>query len=157
MERSYNYELGGDFEFALGPGRLKLIGLERFEHSRYSEDAVFIYADGSPNTGGRYASVSESGEHIGRGEYSWKMLGGDWQLAAEAAFNRYNGEAHLFDLDAGGHDVRRDPVSGRDRRRDRRPLRSDPHPRPPAGEQPLAADRARRRIFDSCRRPARWG
>ena len=102
MDRSYNYELGGDFEFALGPGRLKLIGLERFEHLRYSEDAVFIYADNSPNTGGRYASVSESGEHIGRGEYSWKMLGGDWQLAAEAAFNRYNGEAHLFNLDAAG-------------------------------------------------------
>jgi len=98
MERSYNYELGGDFEFALGPGRLKLIGLDRFEHSRYSEDAVFIYADSSPNTGGRYQSVSESGEYIARGEYSWKMLGGDWQLASEAAFNRYRGEAHLFDL-----------------------------------------------------------
>ncbi|MEO6386892.1 MAG: TonB-dependent receptor plug domain-containing protein [Croceibacterium sp.] len=101
-DRPYNYELGGDFEFALGPGRLKLIGLERYEHSRYSEDAVFIYADNSPNTGGRYASVSGTGEHIARGEYSWKMLGGDWQLAAEAAFNRYNGEAHLFNLDPAG-------------------------------------------------------
>jgi hypothetical protein len=101
-ERSFNYELGGDFEFDLAGGRLKLIGLERYDHSRYSEDAVFIYADGSPNTGGRYSSVSESGEHIGRAEYSWKMLGGDWQLAAEAAFNRYFGEAHLFNLDPTG-------------------------------------------------------
>src|SRR5688572_30817786 len=101
-ERSYNYELGGDFEFALGPGRLKLIGLERYDRSRYSEDAIFIFADGSPNTGSRYSNVSQSGEHIGRGEYSWKMLGGDWQLAAEAAFNRYNGEAHLFSLDPTG-------------------------------------------------------
>jgi hypothetical protein len=101
-ERSYNYEIGGDFEFALGPGRLKLIGLERYEHSRYREDFVLTPADGSPATGSRYASVSSSGEHIGRGEYSWKMLGGDWQLSAEAAFNRYNGEAQLFDLDPTG-------------------------------------------------------
>jgi len=101
-ERAYNYEIGGDFEFALGPGRLKLIGLERYERSRYREDVVFIPADGSPNTGGRFASVSESGEHIARAEYGWKMLGGDWQLATEAAFNRYRGEAHLFDLDPAG-------------------------------------------------------
>jgi hypothetical protein len=103
-ERSYNYEIGGDFEFAVGPGRLKLIGLERYEHDRYEEDAVFIFADGSPNLGGRYSSVSESGERIGRGEYSWNMLGGDWQMAGEAAFNRYNGEAHLFELDPTGTD-----------------------------------------------------
>lgn len=97
-ERSYNYEIGGDFEFALGPGRLKLIGLERYEHSRYGEDYVITPADGSPAYGSRYANVSEEGERIGRGEYGWKMLGGDWQLAAEAAFNRYRGDAHVFGL-----------------------------------------------------------
>jgi hypothetical protein len=104
-ERSYNYEIGGDFEFALGPGRLKLIGLERYSHSDYSEDFVLTPLDGDPPLGSRYVNESESGEHVGRGEYSWKMLGGDWQLAAEAAFNRYNGEAHLFDLDPTGEFV----------------------------------------------------
>jgi hypothetical protein len=104
-ERGYNYELGGDFEFALGPGRLKLIGLERYERRRYREDFVITPLDGDPAFGNRYTNRSESGEHIGRGEYSWKMLGGDWQLAAEAAFNRYNGEAHLFDLDPTGEFV----------------------------------------------------
>jgi hypothetical protein len=101
-ERDRGYELGGDYEFPLGPGRLKLIGLERYDHTRYREDFVYYPADGSPANGSRYTNVSESGEHIGRAEYSWKMLGGDFQLAAEAAFNRYNGEAHIFDLDAAG-------------------------------------------------------
>lgn len=101
-ERTYEYEIGGDYEFALGPGRLKLIGLERYSHSRYGEDFILTPASGSPAFGSRYTNVSESGERIGRGEYGWKMLGGDWQLAAEAAFNRYNGAAHLFDLDPTG-------------------------------------------------------
>ena len=101
-DRARGYELGADYEFPLGPGRLKLIGLERYNHDRYREDFVYYPADGSPANGSRYTNVSESGEHIGRAEYSWKMLGGDFQFAGEAAFNRYNGEAHIFDLDAGG-------------------------------------------------------
>jgi hypothetical protein len=101
-ERDHNYEIGGDFEFALGPGRLKLIGLDRYDHDRYREDVVFIYADGSPNTGGRYASVSTNKEQVARAEYNWKMLHGDWQLSGEAAFNSYDGAARLFDLDPSG-------------------------------------------------------
>ncbi len=101
-ERDRSYEIGGDFEFALGSGRLKLIGLDRYDHERYHEDVVFIYADGSPNTGGRYASASTNREHVGRAEYNWKMLGGDWQLSGEAAYNRYHGVAQLFDLQPTG-------------------------------------------------------
>jgi hypothetical protein len=101
-DRARGYEISGDYEFALGPGRLKLIGLERYNHDRYREDFVYYPADGSPANGSRYTNVSESGEHIARAEYSWKMLGGDFQLATEAAFNRYNGEAHIYDLDASG-------------------------------------------------------
>ena len=100
--RGYNYEIGGDVDFALGPGRLKLIGLERFDSSRFRSDSILIYADGAPSTGGRFAQVSESGERIGRGEYSWGMLGGTWQLDAEAAFNRLDQIGQLFDLDAAG-------------------------------------------------------
>jgi len=100
--RAFNYELGGDYEFALGGGRLKLIGLERYRRDRYREDFVYHAADGSPDTGSRYTNNSASGEHIGRAEYGWDMLGGDFQLAAEAAFNRYQGEAHVFELDAAG-------------------------------------------------------
>jgi len=96
--RDYDYEIGGDFEFALGPGRLKLIGLERFSHETYDEAAVFSYPDGAAPTGNRYAQISDSGEHIARGEYGWQMWGGSFQLAAEAAFNRLDQSARLFDL-----------------------------------------------------------
>jgi hypothetical protein len=101
-DRDRNYELGGDFEFKLGPGRLKLIGLDRYDHERYREDVVFTYVDGSPSTGGRYASVGTNREKVARAEYNWKMLGGDWQLSGEAAFNSYDGAAHLFDLAPSG-------------------------------------------------------
>jgi hypothetical protein len=97
-DRDRSYELGGDYEFKLGPGRLKLIGLDRYDHDRYREDVVFTYADGSPQTGGRYASVSTNKEKVARGEYNVSFLGGDWQISGEAAFNSYFGTAHLFDL-----------------------------------------------------------
>lgn len=101
-ERNHNYEIGGDFEFHLGPGRLKLIGLDRYDWDHYREDVVFTYADGRPRTGGRYSSVNTTREKIARAEYKWRLLGGDWQLSGEGAFNRYNGTAKLFDLDPSG-------------------------------------------------------
>lgn len=103
--RGYSYQFGGDVEFGLGPGRLKLIGLERFSSSNSQSDSINEFVDNSPDTGSRFASQGESGERIGRGEYSWNMLGGDWQLAAEAAFNRLDREAQLFELDSSGQFV----------------------------------------------------
>ncbi|KLE33740.1 TonB-dependent receptor plug domain-containing protein [Aurantiacibacter gangjinensis] len=103
--RGYGYELGGDVEFDLAGGRLKLIGLERFNRNTGPSDSILSYADGRPDTGSRFDSQTESGERIGRGEYNWAMLGGDWQLAGEAAFNRLNREAQLFDLDSSGEFV----------------------------------------------------
>jgi hypothetical protein len=100
--RGYAYEIGGDIDFALGPGRLKLIGLDRYNHTKVRADSIFIYADNSTSTGSRFAQHSDSGEIVGRGEYSWSMLDGTWQLDAEAAFNRLDQEAQLFILDAGG-------------------------------------------------------
>lgn len=101
-ERGYGYELGGDVEFALGPGRLKLIGLERSDHLRFRADSLLVPADGSATAGGRFAQLSDSDERIGRAEYRWDMLGGDWQLDAEAAFNRLDRTARLFELDPAG-------------------------------------------------------
>lgn len=98
-ERGYGYEFGGDIDFALGAGRLKLIGLERFDRLRYRADSRLIPDDGSLTTGGRFVQHSDSGERIGRAEYRWDMLDGNWQLDAEAAFNRLDREAQLFDLD----------------------------------------------------------
>jgi hypothetical protein len=98
----YAYELGADLDFALGPGRLKLIGLERFDHFGGPATSLFIHSDGSPSTGSRFDQTRESGEHIGRAEYRWDMLGGNWQFDAEAAFNRYRAVASLAFLDPDG-------------------------------------------------------
>ena len=108
----YDYELGGDVDFDLGPGRLKLIGLERFNKGKQKSDSLFIYEDGSPTTGSRFALRSESGERIGRAEYRWEMFGGDWQVDAEAAFNRLDQSAQLFNLEDTGEYTEIDFPSG---------------------------------------------
>ena len=101
-DRGRNYEIGGNFEFALGPGRLRLVGLDRYERDRYRQDVLFEYADGSPDTGGRFANLGTNREYVARTEYNWKLLGGDWQWSGEGAFNRFDGSAQLFDLDPTG-------------------------------------------------------
>ena len=91
------YELSGDIAFPLVGGRLKLIGLRREDSFDYLDEVTDRFVELDP-TGGRYASIGGSQETIGRAEYGWAMLGGDWQLAAEAAFNSFDRLASLFTL-----------------------------------------------------------
>jgi hypothetical protein len=95
-------EIGGDFEFALGPGRLKLIGLDRASHEPYWQSVVSVPSNGAAPTGDRFEQIGERAEHIVRAEYGWKMLGGDWQAAGEAAFNRLETTASLGSLNPAG-------------------------------------------------------
>ena len=99
---TWNYELGGDYEFGLGPGKLKAIGLRRYSHEPYFSQTVTEFADNSPAVGDRFTQTGNLGETIARGEYTWKMLGGDWQLSAEAAFNTLDNVSGLFELDPSG-------------------------------------------------------
>ena len=100
-EDSWNYEISGDYQFGLGPGKLKLIGLRRFNHEPYLQEIVTTPAGGIA-TGDRFAQTGDLGETIGRGEYQWKMLGGDWQLSGEAAFNTLDNVASIGVLDPNG-------------------------------------------------------
>lgn len=102
---SWNYELNGDYQFGLGPGKLKLIGLRRYAHEPYAQEIITIPADGSTVTGDRFQQVGDLGETIVRGEYQWKMLGGDWQLSGEAAFNTLDNIASIAVLDSSGRFV----------------------------------------------------
>ena len=102
---TWNYEIGGDYEFGLGPGRLKAIGLRRFSREPYRQEIVSEFADASPAIGDGYAQTGDLGETIARGEYSWKMLGGDWQLSGEAAFNTLDNVASIATLDPAGEFV----------------------------------------------------
>ena len=101
-ENGPEYEIGADIEFPLGPGRMKLIGLERFERDNFSIRVVDSFADGSPAIGNIFERTNAIGERIGRFEYGWRMFEADWQLSGEAAFNRLDRVSALFGLDAGG-------------------------------------------------------
>jgi hypothetical protein len=98
---SWNYEVSGDYQFGVGPGKLKLIGLRRFSHEPYEQEIVTTPVGGIA-TGDRFAQTGDIGETIGRGEYQWKMLGGDWQLSGEAAFNKLDNVASIAVLDPNG-------------------------------------------------------
>lgn len=91
---SWNYEVSGDYQFGFGPGKLKLIGLRRFSHEPYRQE-IITTPDGGVATGDRFAQTGDIGETIGRGEYQWKMFGGDWQLSGEAAFNTLDNVASI--------------------------------------------------------------
>ena len=105
-DRGPQYEIGADIEFPLGPGKLKLIGLERYERSNFVNTLIDTLDDGSPPTGFRFAPINGAGERIGRAEYGWKMWDTDFQLSGEAAFNRLARVTSLFELDGTGQFVR---------------------------------------------------
>ena len=100
-EDGWNYEVSGDYQFGLGPGKLKLIGLRRFSHEPYRQEIVTT-PEGGVATGDRFMQTGDIGETIGRGEYQWKMFGGDWQLSGEAAFNTLDNVASIAVLDPTG-------------------------------------------------------
>ena len=101
-DRGYEYEVGGDYEFALGPGRLKLIGLNQFEHSPNAQTVVTSFADDSDDIGSRFARVGDEKERIARAEYRLKSGAADWQISGEAAFNSLDNVSQLFLLRPGG-------------------------------------------------------
>jgi outer membrane receptor for ferrienterochelin and colicins len=105
QEREHNYEFGGDYEFPLGPGRFKLIGVRRFEHSPYEQELTIDFADGRPRSGDRFEQVGDETETILRGEYRWSSGRTDWQVSLEGALNRLDIANDLFSLTPAGRFV----------------------------------------------------
>ena len=97
-----DYEISADIEFPFAGGQLKLIGLEAYDEDVSINTVIDRPLDSDTATGSRFRSDGGSGERIGRAEYRWKMLSGDWQLAGKAAFNRLDRVSRLFDLQADG-------------------------------------------------------
>lgn len=98
-EDEWNMELGADYDFALGAGRLKVIGFHRFEHSPFSSTFRSDYTDGRSATGQRFDQQIDEGESVARAEYRWKAGKAGWQVSAEAAYNYLDAESELFSLD----------------------------------------------------------
>lgn len=100
-ENGDNYEIGADYEFELGLGRLKLIGLGR--GSEYPSETTVIDRFGANDADGiRFTQVGDERELIGRSEYRWTSGGGEWQVSAEGAFNSLDNTSRLFELRSTG-------------------------------------------------------
>jgi hypothetical protein len=98
-EDEWNFEVGGDYELPVGPGKLKTIGYYRFERSpTVSRFDIFDPILGQTD-GIRFFQDADEAEAIGRTEYSWSPAEGrDWQFGLEGAFNYLDIESRLVEL-----------------------------------------------------------
>ena len=99
------YDVNADYEFPLGPGRFKIIGLRHFDHEPLISTQVDSFASGAPDQGTRFERNSYITETIARAEYGWKMGGSDWQLSLERAVNGLDQRGALARLDPQGRFV----------------------------------------------------
>jgi len=100
----YIGDISGNYEFALGPGRLKIIGLTHWEHVAPSTVTQVLHFDssGAAPQGIRFDRETHSGETVGRTEYHWKSGKSDWQFSFERAFNSFDQVGRLFGLEDDG-------------------------------------------------------
>jgi outer membrane receptor for ferrienterochelin and colicins len=102
----YVGDVNGDYEFALGPGRLKLIGLLHWEHNPLIDTQILRFeTTGADPEGNRFDRVQHSLEAIGRAEYHWHTGKNDRQISIERALNSLNQVGLLIDLDPDGQFV----------------------------------------------------
>jgi hypothetical protein len=101
-EDEFNYELGADYEFGLGPGRLKLIGYHRYEDSPFTNAVVTEFADGRARQGSLFLRDADDGETILRSEYTARAAGGSIVAALEGARNFLSIVSALSERDATG-------------------------------------------------------
>jgi len=99
----FYYDINADYDFKLGPGRLKLIGVRHLDHEPLIEKQIDSFIDGSPSTGILFTRNSHIGETIGRGEYGWKTGKNDWQVTFERAYNSLNQLGGLSILQPNGN------------------------------------------------------
>jgi hypothetical protein len=96
------YDINADYEFAFGPGRLKLIGLRHWDKEPVITTQITSFGSGAPDQGVRFVRDSRIEETIGRAEYGWKSGKNDWQLTFERAFNGLDQKGGLFFLSDDG-------------------------------------------------------
>ena len=100
--KGWRYDVNADYEFAFGPGRLKLIGLRHFDHEPIVTTQVTRFDSGADSEGVRFSRDSRIAETVGRAEYGWKTGKNDWQVSFERAFNSLDQRGALFELNGDG-------------------------------------------------------
>ena len=101
-EDEFNFELGGDYAFGLGAGRVKLIALHRYEYSPTQAIVDFEFDDERPTEGSVFDREADEAETVLRGEYTFGKWGSDWQWSLEATHNYLEIEADLQVRDDAG-------------------------------------------------------
>ncbi len=96
------YDVNGDVDVALGPGRLKLIGVRHFDFEPVRTTQVTRFDSGAPATGIRLNRISRISETIGRAEYAFNTGKSAWQLSFERAYNNLDQRGGLFALSPAG-------------------------------------------------------
>ncbi len=96
------YDINADYEFAAGPGRLKLIGVRHWDKEPIVTTQILSFGSGAPDEGVRFSRDSRIAETILRGEYGWKGGKNDWQVSLERAFNSLEQNGALFELSPEG-------------------------------------------------------
>ncbi len=86
-EDEFNFELGADYEFGLGPGRLKLIAYHRHEDSPFTNTVTTTFPAGRPPQGSRFVQDADEAETILRSEYTFPAGGGNLVAALEGTRN----------------------------------------------------------------------
>jgi len=89
-------ELGGDVEFDLLSGRLKLIGVYSDTDRPFTNEREQVDLSGGPLEDSRFHQQTDERELILRGEYKWAALGGAWDASFETAENTLDSEAVLL-------------------------------------------------------------
>jgi len=104
-EDEFNFELGADYQFGFGPGKLKLIAYHRYEDSPTEAVSITSFSDNSVSSGTRFARDADEAETILRTEYSFPAAGGDLLIAAEGVRNFLDINSAFEELDAAGNFV----------------------------------------------------
>ena len=97
--KGFEADINADYEFAAGPGRLKLIGLRHWKHEPLFVTQILRFdTSGEDPDGTRLSRDTHLGETIARGEYHWKTGVNDWQISLERAYNSLDQKGRRFTL-----------------------------------------------------------
>ena len=98
--KGWYYDVNADYEFALGPGRLKLLGVRHWDKEPLVTTQITSFDSGAPDEGIRFVRDSRIAETVARAEYGWKMGRNDLQVTLERADNSLDQKGGLFELSA---------------------------------------------------------
>jgi outer membrane receptor for ferrienterochelin and colicins len=100
---SWHTEVGADYDFALGAGRFKIIGLYTQRWGTNINELTSLLEGETVPTGSRFSRDSAEGERVLRAEYRWRGWNSDWTVSGEAAYNFIDATSVFEVLDGVGN------------------------------------------------------